>query len=176
MTFFIQNLQHYIMFEVLEEAWHKLTKALAAAKNLDALITAHNEYLATIVDKVLMGGTEDILLVQLLEVFKVILEFSATQHRLYDQAQVEMQRVAYAREMGKEDAGDHGRKLAEEFNTRVTNTEQSWKRCLLAFLNALREQQPKSSMSAPRARRRKRNVYNLRYLTFRLSSMVPLLN
>ncbi|CAH0479678.1 unnamed protein product [Peronospora belbahrii] len=48
MTHFITNLLNYIMFEVLETAWHKLVKDLNAAKDLDGLIESHAAYIISV--------------------------------------------------------------------------------------------------------------------------------
>jgi gamma-tubulin complex component 3 len=53
MMHFVQNLHHYLMFEVMECAWQPLEERLANAADLDQLIDAHDEYLQQIVDKVL---------------------------------------------------------------------------------------------------------------------------
>jgi hypothetical protein len=41
MASFVTSLQYYIVFEVLEPAWGKLTAALPAAADLDAIIALH---------------------------------------------------------------------------------------------------------------------------------------
>ena len=44
MVHFVTNLQHYIMFEVLQTSWMKLSQELPEAADLDSVIRAHNEY------------------------------------------------------------------------------------------------------------------------------------
>ena len=45
MLHFLFNIQHYMMFEVLEPNWHVLTQKLRAAESLDALLAHHAEFL-----------------------------------------------------------------------------------------------------------------------------------
>ena len=46
MVHFVTNLQHYIMFEVLQTSWTKLSRDLPGAVDLDAVVRAHEEYVA----------------------------------------------------------------------------------------------------------------------------------
>ena len=45
MLHFLQNLEYYMMFEVLEPNWHVLLQKLGAARKLDELIAQHNGFL-----------------------------------------------------------------------------------------------------------------------------------
>jgi gamma-tubulin complex component 2 len=45
MLHFLFNMQHYMMFEVLEPNWHMLQQKLRAARSLDTLLTHHGEFL-----------------------------------------------------------------------------------------------------------------------------------
>ncbi|GBG29500.1 Gamma-tubulin complex component 3 [Hondaea fermentalgiana] len=55
MVHFTSNLHSYIMFEVLETSWDTLVKDLDAAVDLDQVVQAHDLYLASILDKALIG-------------------------------------------------------------------------------------------------------------------------
>ncbi|POM68539.1 Gamma-tubulin complex component [Phytophthora palmivora] len=55
MIHFITNLLNYMMFEVLETAWHKLVKELNAAKDFDGLIESHAAYITSIKKNVSKG-------------------------------------------------------------------------------------------------------------------------
>jgi len=48
----VATVANCIMFEVLESCWSKLVTELHAAKDMDALIAAHEKYLDEIFDKV----------------------------------------------------------------------------------------------------------------------------
>jgi len=54
MLHFVNNLQSYLMFEVLESGWKKLVGKLRNAKSLDEVISSHTEYLDEIVVKSLL--------------------------------------------------------------------------------------------------------------------------
>ena len=45
MLHFLFNIQHYMLFEVLEPNWHVLQQKLRAASTLDAILTHHAEFL-----------------------------------------------------------------------------------------------------------------------------------
>lgn len=51
MLHFIQNLQSYLQFEVLDAAWKKLVQDLSEAASLSDLIIAHESYLANLLPK-----------------------------------------------------------------------------------------------------------------------------
>mmetsp|Transcript_15258 Transcript_15258/g.30401 ORF Transcript_15258/g.30401 Transcript_15258/m.30401 type:complete len:95 (+) Transcript_15258:274-558(+) len=53
------NVQSYFMFEVLEVSWDALAERVSEAGTLDALIDAHNSYLADILQKALLGEDAD---------------------------------------------------------------------------------------------------------------------
>nr|XP_043636525.1 gamma-tubulin complex component 3-like [Erigeron canadensis]XP_043636526.1 gamma-tubulin complex component 3-like [Erigeron canadensis] len=84
MNHFLSNLQSYIMLEVLEVTWDKFCNEMEAAKDLDDLIAAHDRYLATIVEKSLLGERSEVLYRTLLMLFDVILRFCSVTDRLYE--------------------------------------------------------------------------------------------
>ncbi|XP_031497208.1 gamma-tubulin complex component 3 isoform X2 [Nymphaea colorata] len=84
MNNFVTNLQYYIMFEVLEESWSSFLKELDEARDLDALLAAHEKYLNSILEKSLLGErTKDICKV-LFILFDLILQFRSLAERLYE--------------------------------------------------------------------------------------------
>uniref|UniRef100_H9GMS9 Gamma-tubulin complex component n=1 Tax=Anolis carolinensis TaxID=28377 RepID=H9GMS9_ANOCA len=42
---FVQNIQYYMMFEVMEPTWHILEKSLKSASNIDDVLTHHTSFL-----------------------------------------------------------------------------------------------------------------------------------
>ena len=50
MSFFVNQLQYYINFEILECSWAILEDKLHNSKDLDELIAAHSEFLQTLYD------------------------------------------------------------------------------------------------------------------------------
>ncbi|KAK1931915.1 Gamma-tubulin complex component 3 [Phytophthora citrophthora] len=96
MIHFITNLLNYMMFEVLETAWHQLVKDLNAAKDLDGLIESHAAYIASVkkniaeTDKRMRQGfmmkESGELLKQLKLIFATIIRFCKAQENLYTTA------------------------------------------------------------------------------------------
>ncbi|KAI9997629.1 hypothetical protein PInf_001560 [Phytophthora infestans] len=86
MIHFITNLLNYIMFEVLETAWHKLVKDLNAAKDLDGLIESHAAYITSIKKNGFMMKDSRDLLKQLKLIFATIIRFCKAQENLYTTA------------------------------------------------------------------------------------------
>lgn len=84
MSHFCTNLQYYVMFEVLETSWDQLQDAFRKAKNLDALIAAHDAYLTAVMEKALLGVRSQPLAKQLAQMFDLILRFHAFSARLVE--------------------------------------------------------------------------------------------
>ena len=51
---FINNLQSYLMFEVLESRWKHLVENMKDTKSLDEVVASHNDYLDKILVKSLL--------------------------------------------------------------------------------------------------------------------------
>lgn len=76
MIHFIDQLQWYILFEVIEAGWEGLQKAIRKPDaTLDTLITAHTSYLRAITRKGLLGGGHIDFPSQLHELLKLILAY-----------------------------------------------------------------------------------------------------
>ncbi|KAL8961559.1 MAG: hypothetical protein Q9183_005289, partial [Haloplaca sp. 2 TL-2023] len=59
MIHFVNQLQYYILFEVIEASWDELQSAITKPNaTLDDLIEAHNRYLSNIKHKGLFGGSK----------------------------------------------------------------------------------------------------------------------
>lgn len=84
MNHFVTNLQYYIMFEVLEVSWSKFLSEMEVAKDLDDLLTAHEIYLHSIVEKSLLGERSQTLYKTLFVLFDLILRFRSHADRLYE--------------------------------------------------------------------------------------------
>ena len=59
MMHFVVNLKSYLFFDVLEGAWNTLVMRLETGTSLHDIVHAHDAYLADIVQKSLLGGTND---------------------------------------------------------------------------------------------------------------------
>lgn len=95
MIHFVNQLQYYILFEVIESSWDQLQTAIAKPGcTLDDLIDAHTKYLNSITHKGLLGssassiikkdtGKEEGFLTQLHQVLKVMLSYKDVVDGLY---------------------------------------------------------------------------------------------
>lgn len=95
MIHFVNQLQYYILFEVIESSWDQLRTAIAKPGcTLDDLIDAHTKYLNSITHKGLLGssassiikkdtGKEEGFLTQLHQILKVMLSYKDVIDGLY---------------------------------------------------------------------------------------------
>lgn len=79
--FFIQNVQSYVMSEVLEAAWAKLQGGWRNCADLDQVISEHQRYLACIEDGAFLAPKAEQILTSLTALFGLSLEFT----KLHDQ-------------------------------------------------------------------------------------------
>ncbi|KAF3033161.1 Microtubule-nucleating Tub4p (gamma-tubulin) complex component [Didymella keratinophila] len=84
MVHFVNQLQHYILFEVIESSWLDLQKALNKPEStLDDMIDAHAKYLNNITRKGLLGSQSIDFTGQLHELLKNMLAYKDTVDSLY---------------------------------------------------------------------------------------------
>jgi gamma-tubulin complex component 3 len=84
MVHFVNQLQHYILFEVIESSWIDLQKALKKPEStLDDMIEAHAKYLNNITRKGLLGSSSIDFTGQLHELLKTMLSYKDAVDGLY---------------------------------------------------------------------------------------------
>ena len=89
MIHFVNQLQYYILFEVIEASWDQLQTAITKSEcTLDDLIEAHTKYLKAITHKGLLGkpttgNREDSFTSQLHEILKIMLSYKDVVDGLY---------------------------------------------------------------------------------------------
>jgi gamma-tubulin complex component 3 len=84
MVHFVNQLQHYILFEVIESSWIDLQKALNKPEStLDDMIEAHAKYLNNITRKGLLGSSSIDFTGQLHELLKTMLSYKDAVDGLY---------------------------------------------------------------------------------------------
>ncbi|ORY03062.1 Spc98 family-domain-containing protein [Clohesyomyces aquaticus] len=84
MIHFVNQLQYYILFEVIESSWNELQSSLRKPEStLDDLITAHARYLTNITRKGLLGSSGADFTGQLHELLKTMLGFREAVDGLY---------------------------------------------------------------------------------------------
>ena len=102
MIHFVNQLQYYILFEVIEASWDQLHTAVHKQDcTLDDLIEAHTKYLKSITHKGLLGSVrqnsvtghrEDVFTVQLHELLKLMLAYKVAFDGLYSYSVTEFTR------------------------------------------------------------------------------------
>ena len=89
----INNLSAFLMFEVLETAWHKLETGIQSrAHNLDDIIMLHDNYLDEILNKALLTPAYETLNLQIQQVIQTVLRFCGLEDALIFDANTSMQR------------------------------------------------------------------------------------
>jgi gamma-tubulin complex component 3 len=84
MIHFVNQLQYYILFEVIESSWNELQEALNKPEStLDDLIQAHAKYLMSITRKGLLGSQSTDFTGQLHELLKTMLAYKDAVDGLY---------------------------------------------------------------------------------------------
>lgn len=89
MIHFVNQLQYYILFEVIEASWDQLQTAITKPNcTLDDLINAHTKYLRSITHKGLLGkptsgNRDESFTVQLHEILKIMLAYKDVVDGLY---------------------------------------------------------------------------------------------
>jgi gamma-tubulin complex component 3 len=84
MIHFVNQLQYYILFEVIESSWNELQEALNKPEStLDDLIQAHAKYLMNITRKGLLGSQSTDFTGQLHELLKIMLAYKDAVDGLY---------------------------------------------------------------------------------------------
>ncbi|KAH6576489.1 hypothetical protein BASA62_001410 [Batrachochytrium salamandrivorans] len=101
MVHFVNQLQHYIFFEVIECSWNELIASInKKSRDLDLLIAAHNRYLNSIAMKGLLAvlPNQTTISKKLFKIFEIILAFDAVQESVFRLAADEQshQNVAHA--------------------------------------------------------------------------------
>lgn len=105
MVHFVNQLQYYVMFEVIESSWNELQKEVRKeGVTLDNLIEAHTKYLKTITHRALLGGTkhsvtgnrEDSFPTQLHKLLKTMLAYKEAVDGLYSFSVAEFTRKQQA--------------------------------------------------------------------------------
>ena len=93
MIHFVDQLQYYILFEVIEAGWEGLQKAIRKPDaTLDTLISAHIAYLRSITRKGLLGGGAIDFTTQLHELLKIMLAYKDAVDSLYSYSVAEFTR------------------------------------------------------------------------------------
>ncbi|KAK9448318.1 Spc98 family-domain-containing protein [Limtongia smithiae] len=148
MIHFINQLEYYILYEVIESLWLELQEELDKSDlTLDKLIAVHNKYLADITHKGLLGsgraGKEDSLIHQLHEILKLMLAFADSMDTLYKfsvEEYTRRQTAAYEDDNDDEDGGGDGGVDVEQHafaRTRIQTLKSSFQAAVERLLTNL---------------------------------------
>ncbi|XP_028405676.1 gamma-tubulin complex component 3 homolog isoform X1 [Dendronephthya gigantea] len=91
MIHFINQMQYYITFEILECCWAELLKKVHESTNLDDIIVAHENFLQYILSSCLIDNQSKDMLDQLRAIFDQIIKFQTTQDTLISRALFELE-------------------------------------------------------------------------------------
>ena len=93
MTKFVQSVNYYIMFEVLECSWSDLLNKLMEAKDLEQILEAHDDSLVKILSRLHLDAheTSQDLAKQLRCIFDLILNYGTIIQRLIQAVENELQ-------------------------------------------------------------------------------------
>ncbi|XP_064615668.1 gamma-tubulin complex component 3 homolog [Liolophura sinensis] len=116
MVHFIQQVQYYINFEVLECLWDELLTKVKEAKDLDYIIAAHEVFLDAINVRCLLDKDSMGILTQLRAIFDLIIQFQTAQGAFYSAVEEEIDtRQRFSQQMQKKtDEGKWGVTEAEQ--------------------------------------------------------------
>jgi len=89
MIHFVHQMAYYITFEVMECGWDALIKQINLAESLDEVISAHDEFLCTLVSRALLDERSREILTQLRAIYDRILEFQTIANKIHDDAMAE---------------------------------------------------------------------------------------
>ncbi|XP_021351512.1 gamma-tubulin complex component 3-like [Mizuhopecten yessoensis] len=130
MVHFVQQVQYYINFEVLECSWDELLTKVSEAEDLDYIIAAHQVFLDTIISRCLLDEQSKNILTQLRTIFDLIIDFQTALGVFFTEASEEqMARQHFdAKQEKRSKEGDWG--LTEE-----EETEEQHRR--MAFLKKI---------------------------------------
>jgi len=116
MIHFIHQMAYYTTFEVMECGWDSLNKMINTAESLDEIISAHEEFLGTLVSRALLDDRSRDVLTQLRAIYDRILEFQTIANRIHDDALEEWE-ARQTRQLMMDSAtraGEYGTTEAEE--------------------------------------------------------------
>ncbi|CAH1785133.1 unnamed protein product [Owenia fusiformis] len=116
MIHFIQQVQYYINFEVLECSWDELLSKVTSGEDLDYVIAAHQEFLDTIITRSLLDEKSRGILTQLRVIFDLIVQFQQIQDAMYQTAEDER--------LARQAFQDHQKSRSEKGEWAMTANEE----------------------------------------------------
>ena len=90
MMHFIQQMQYYIEFEVMECSWDELIRKMENASDIDQLIEAQEHFLSTVISRSMLDAESQSLSEQLRAIYDMIIQFQSVQDNLFKAIDNEM--------------------------------------------------------------------------------------
>ncbi|XP_074605718.1 gamma-tubulin complex component 3 homolog [Brevipalpus obovatus] len=91
MMHFIQQMQYYIEFEVMECSWDELIRKMEKASDIDQLIEAQESFLTTVISRSMLDSESQSLAEQLRAIYDRIIEFQTLQDAIFKAIDVEVE-------------------------------------------------------------------------------------
>ncbi|XP_054706621.1 gamma-tubulin complex component 3-like [Uloborus diversus] len=88
MVHFVQQMQYYMAFEVMECCWADLLLKISSAKDLDQVISAHENFLDTLLTRALLDEESLILRTHLKAIYDLIIEFDKHQSQFWSEVKI----------------------------------------------------------------------------------------
>lgn len=92
MVHFIKQMQYYLKFEVIECSWLAMQRKIAEAEDIDQLIKAQEDFLATVINRTMLDTQSKGLSAQLRAIYETILDFQNIQNDLFGCIECEIER------------------------------------------------------------------------------------
>ncbi|ESO02035.1 hypothetical protein HELRODRAFT_65285, partial [Helobdella robusta] len=139
MLHFVQQIQYYINFEVLECSWVDLMSRIEEAHDLDQVISAHNNFLSSIVSRSLLDSQSLPILTQLRTIFDLVLQFKEQQKFVYNKMdeELEFRRQFKLNQLQRSNKGEWGTDEQTE-SDEVKRREEFVKQLVPSTLSKLR--------------------------------------
>eukprot|EP00042_Codosiga_hollandica_P042747 m.395902 g.395902 ORF g.395902 m.395902 type:complete len:486 (-) comp56402_c0_seq3:19-1476(-) len=118
MTHFINQIEYYLVFEVLECSWTELKADVENAKDIDCVIDAHSKFLKAITQHALLSPDSQNMLSQLRSIYDAIIRFQGIQEDLYRSGAEELDR------QNRDRAASHKNTITGGWGTSEADTQR----------------------------------------------------
>ncbi|KAG8184816.1 hypothetical protein JTE90_004914 [Oedothorax gibbosus] len=93
MVHFVQQMQYYMAFEVMECCWADLLLKISSAHDLDEVIAAHENFLDTLLTRALLDEESLLIRTQLKAIYDLIIQFDKTQDSFWSSVRIAVEKL-----------------------------------------------------------------------------------
>lgn len=93
MVHFVQQMQYYMAFEVMECCWADLLLKISSAQDLDQVIAAHENFLDTLLTRALLDEESLLIRTQLKAIYDLIIQFDKIQDVFWNEVRLAVDRL-----------------------------------------------------------------------------------